>query len=118
MNQAGMGIGLGFGMAGMMQQTVAQGMGQQSTASPQPPASAIPASPIAVAAGTAASTEEAPFGRCGNCSAPLKEGAKFCMKCGTKVPPKAPEFIFCPECGTKLDGTAAFCTECGAMIQP
>ena len=116
-NQAGMGVGMGFGMAGMMQQTVAQGMSpqpQQAPAAPVPPAAPMAA---AGAAGAVASAgQQAPFGCCAECSAPLKENAKFCVKCGAKVPPKEPVISFCPQCGTRIEGPAGFCPECGTKL--
>lgn len=49
---------------------------------------------------------------CVNCGAPLREGAKFCGKCGTKVE----EAAFCTECGAKLFPGEAFCTACGTPV--
>ena len=116
-NQAGMGVGMGFGMAGMMQQTVAQGMSQQPQ---QAPAASVPGAVPSAAAGAAgaaaADIQEAPFGGCAECGAPLKENAKFCVKCGAKVPPKEPAVSFCPQCGTKIEGPAGFCPECGTKL--
>ena len=47
---------------------------------------------------------------CPECGAELKEGAKFCMECGTSIP----QVKECPECGTELPVKAKFCYECGA----
>lgn len=47
--------------------------------------------------------------QCKKCGAELMDGAKFCMKCGTKVEQE----ILCPQCGTKLPADAAFCFSCG-----
>lgn len=117
MNQAGMGIGVGFGMAGMMQQTVAQGMSQQPTPAPVPPSPApTPAPPAAVPLAADGTGGGAPFGLCAECGAPLKENAKFCVKCGAKVPPKEPAVSFCPQCGVKIEGPAGFCPECGTKL--
>ena len=49
---------------------------------------------------------------CLNCGAALREGAKFCGKCGTKVE----EAAFCTECGAKLFPGEAFCTACGTPV--
>ena len=52
---------------------------------------------------------------CLNCGRELKEGAKFCPGCGTKVETEAPKMknIFCSYCGTKLEADALFCSKCG-----
>lgn len=57
--------------------------------------------------------------KCGKCSNELKEGAKFCPKCGQKVevafqPSKG---FFCPKCGRKLANGAQFCSGCGAQLK-
>ena len=53
--------------------------------------------------------------RCPQCSNELKEGAKFCTKCGHKLalPPPIP----CPHCQNLLSPTAKFCTKCGTNLQ-
>ncbi|NLK65626.1 MAG: zinc ribbon domain-containing protein [Tissierellia bacterium] len=55
---------------------------------------------------------------CMNCKADLREGAKFCQVCGTKVPVKQKSKIsqakFCIKCGAPLKKGAKFCTKCGA----
>ena len=54
---------------------------------------------------------------CINCKADLREGAKFCQVCGTKVPVKQKSKIaqakFCIKCGAPLKKGAKFCTNCG-----
>lgn len=54
---------------------------------------------------------------CINCKADLREGAKFCQVCGTKVPVKQKSKIaqakFCIKCGAPLKRGAKFCTKCG-----
>ena len=56
--------------------------------------------------------------KCMNCKADLREGAKFCQVCGTKVPLKQKSKItqakFCISCGAPLKKGAKFCTKCGA----
>jgi ribosomal protein L40E len=56
--------------------------------------------------------------KCMNCKADLREGAKFCQACGTKVPLKQKSKItqakFCIKCGAPLKKGAKFCTKCGA----
>ncbi len=51
---------------------------------------------------------------CSKCGAPLREGVKFCTKCGAKV--GAERDAFCGECGAKLAADDAFCPECGAPV--
>jgi ribosomal protein L40E len=46
---------------------------------------------------------------CGECTADLPDGAKFCLECGAKVLPKG----VCLECNAKLPEAARFCPECG-----
>lgn len=61
---------------------------------------------------------------CKNCGADLKEGARFCIKCGTKVDESAntvtqnpaPQKRHCINCGKELSDTARFCTGCGTKI--
>lgn len=64
---------------------------------------------------------------CPTCGAPLKEGAAFCINCGTPVTapqPQAPaeakpaeaapaEGETCKNCGAPLQPEDAFCTNCG-----
>ena len=52
---------------------------------------------------------------CPNCNKEVKENAKFCRYCGTKIE-KEPEFIYCDDCGAKLEAGATFCEECGANL--
>jgi class 3 adenylate cyclase len=44
---------------------------------------------------------------CPKCEFQNREGAKFCLKCGSKFEMK------CPECGRSLPPEAFFCDECG-----
>ena len=51
--------------------------------------------------------------KCNKCDSELKEGMKFCFKCGTKVvtiPDK------CSGCGAKIKKDMKFCYECGAKV--
>ena len=50
---------------------------------------------------------------CMNCKAELKEGAKFCSRCGIQVK----WAVYCSDCGTGLDTDAEFCFECGAVVK-
>ena len=57
---------------------------------------------------------------CRECGAALREGAKFCPSCGSKVPQPTPSPAgrarFCRECGSPLREEAKFCPLCGTMI--
>lgn len=63
-------------------------------------------------------------GVCKNCGADLKEGARFCIKCGAKTEETVntqaqntePQKKHCANCGKQLSDTARFCTGCGAKI--
>ena len=48
---------------------------------------------------------------CPNCGSAVKDDAKFCPECGTKL------LTACPECGAKVKPGAKFCGECGASLQ-
>ena len=50
---------------------------------------------------------------CPNCSAPLREGAKFCNSCGEKVD-GGEKRKFCSSCGAPIPSGSLFCDECGA----
>lgn len=54
--------------------------------------------------------------KCSKCGAELKQGAKFCVKCGTPVAQSKNSIATCPECGAELKPNAKFCTKCGAKI--
>ena len=57
--------------------------------------------------------EQAPAAKCAGCGAALPQNAKFCLECGEKVAPAAPEnMIACPQCG-KVVAKGKFCLECG-----
>ena len=45
---------------------------------------------------------------CKKCGAELKDGAKFCHVCGTKIGPE-----ICNKCGAELPKDAKFCPKCG-----
>ena len=51
---------------------------------------------------------------CRNCGAELRDGAKFCEACGSKVPEEKPAKFFCTSCGKELSSDALFCPFCGA----
>lgn len=47
--------------------------------------------------------------KCPNCKAELRDGAKFCTKCGQKIS----QAVACISCGAELKPGAKFCTKCG-----
>ena len=49
--------------------------------------------------------------RCPNCGNILKENAKFCPECGTKVVKS------CSSCGAPLEDGAKFCSQCGEKVE-
>ncbi|HSR11087.1 MAG TPA: adenylate/guanylate cyclase domain-containing protein [Thermodesulfobacteriota bacterium] len=48
--------------------------------------------------------------RCPRCRTENKEGAKFCLECGSRFE------IACPQCGRPLPASAKFCDECGRQL--
>ena len=48
---------------------------------------------------------------CSSCGTPRKEGATFCVTCGTAFGPPPPRF--CRQCGEALAPGTLFCTSCG-----
>jgi class 3 adenylate cyclase/tetratricopeptide (TPR) repeat protein len=48
--------------------------------------------------------------RCNTCEADNREGARFCDKCGAKLPP------LCPSCGAENRPNAKFCDSCGSAL--
>lgn len=59
--------------------------------------------------------------KCPNCGNELKEGAKFCGKCGTKIAVEEKlsvdtSYFKCPSCGNNLKPSAKFCGKCGTAI--
>ena len=57
---------------------------------------------------------------CPNCHAEMKEGTRFCVKCGTKLeqPPQPVFPKFCIKCGAPLREGVKFCTKCGSKVEP
>ena len=55
---------------------------------------------------------------CPKCNNPLREGAKFCTKCGEKIAQVAQSTTsnVCPQCGATLKEGAKFCTKCGCKL--
>ncbi len=52
--------------------------------------------------------------KCPYCNAELREGAKFCAKCGQKISQPA----VCISCGAELRAGAKFCGKCGTRQAP
>jgi ribosomal protein L40E len=56
--------------------------------------------------------------KCPNCDNELKDTAKFCGKCGTKIEQAAPAANVCISCGNELKPDAKFCGKCGSKQEP
>lgn len=58
---------------------------------------------------------------CKNCGANIKEGARFCPKCGAEVTLQEQnteqEITYCAKCGAANKPGATFCTKCGQKIE-
>ena len=61
--------------------------------------------------------------KCPKCGAELKEGQKFCMKCGTRVDvnpqpaaKQADASEVCPNCGSPVKPSQKFCVKCGTPL--
>ena len=60
--------------------------------------------------------------KCSKCGNELKEGQKFCTKCGTPVnvqtqsTVKQMDTAVCPKCGNPLKPGQKFCTKCGTPV--
>ena len=48
--------------------------------------------------------------KCPECQHDNPDNAKFCRKCGTKLP------SCCPNCGNPVEPGDSFCMECGAKL--
>ncbi|MBN1259081.1 MAG: zinc-ribbon domain-containing protein, partial [Anaerolineae bacterium] len=48
---------------------------------------------------------------CPSCGTPLREGARFCAKCGASL--AGPAKKFCRYCGAELRSGSRFCPKCG-----
>jgi membrane protease subunit (stomatin/prohibitin family) len=109
----GAALGVGFGMAGMMQQagaSAAPGQGQpqggpgDGQSAPGDLKGTAPPSDQSADEGGITCSEcgkvVAPGKFCAECGAKLDAGSKFCEKCGHQLSQGAK---FCPECGTKTD---------------
>jgi len=90
---AGVGLGLGMTIPGMLQQAM-----QQPQQAPGQQAVAAPAVPEI---------------KCAECGADAPSNAKFCPGCGKPMP----QTKHCTECGAELSAGAKFCAACGAKTQ-
>ncbi len=102
----GAALGVGFGMAGMMQQA-GQGQGAPP-ASGQQAGQAVPGE-LKGNAATAEQSADKDLVTCSECGKTVSPG-KFCSECGAKLDPGTK---FCEKCGHKLSQGAKFCPECG-----
>jgi RNA polymerase subunit RPABC4/transcription elongation factor Spt4 len=102
----GAALGVGFGMAGMMQQA-----GQAQGAPPTPGQGADQSAPGDLK-GTAPQADQSTGGdtvTCAECDKVVAPG-KFCAECGAKLDAGSK---FCEKCGGNLSQGAKFCPECG-----
>ena len=53
---------------------------------------------------------------CPKCGLPVKEGAKFCAACGTRMPQQLINNIICSVCGNSVSAGAKFCNVCGTAV--
>jgi membrane protease subunit (stomatin/prohibitin family) len=109
----GAGLGVGFGMANMFQQSAS---GQGSAPSPQGGYLQGTSVPAAQGQVQGAASAPAPGGgvagtgvKCGACGATVAPG-KFCSSCGQSL---APAKRFCTSCGAEIPGGGKFCSGCG-----
>lgn len=93
-NLAGLGVGLGAGVA--MGQTFAGALATENN-------------PRVAKNKPKAEKEEKMT--CPKCGAKISAKDKFCPECGTPLNKK------CPECGTAIKAGAKFCPECGAKVK-
>lgn len=112
MNQAGMGLGMGVGMANVFTQNMGGAFNaapQQNAPLNQPAPTSQPASSASPNAGAAEMVQ------CTACKAMVAAGSAFCNQCGEKIV-KPPENKFCTECGSKVAADSKFCNNCGHKI--
>ncbi|MDJ0762863.1 MAG: SPFH domain-containing protein [Myxococcota bacterium] len=102
----GAALGVGFGMAGMMQQghNTAPDKHQQQHSHSQP----------GQVKGSEASSSPETI-TCSACGASVGKG-KFCAACGTPLTSGTPE-KYCSNCGSRLDKGTKFCKDCGTKVE-
>ena len=98
---AGLGLGVGMGAGGAFGQMAGQ-MAQNFGISGQ----TYPAQAERQQENAAESVT-----KCPGCGKPYKEGARFCLECGT------PLAAACPKCNAALEHGAKFCPACGEKLQ-
>ena len=101
----GAALGVGFGMAGMMQQGQQQQQGPAPNQAQQGNLQGNQTPDGGAAEGAGVTCPEckkvvAPGKFCAECGKPLAQGPKFCSNCGSKMGDAAK---FCPECGQKTE---------------
>ncbi len=52
---------------------------------------------------------------CPSCKNEIRDGIKFCNKCGAKIEPATK--LICPNCGKELKPGQKFCSGCGTKIE-
>ncbi|UKS25946.1 SPFH domain-containing protein [Paenibacillus sp. HWE-109] len=117
MANAGIGLGLGFGMMGQLGGAISN-ISNNTIRQPVPtPEANVPCKHC-----SSANSPDAKFcGECGQkmqstkpcykCNAENKENAKFCSECGTAI-----GIISCPSCNHELTAGSRFCPECGTSL--
>jgi membrane protease subunit (stomatin/prohibitin family) len=120
-------VGMGMGMAGQVAAAPSQapyqapeapnfagapvGSAGYPVADAAPASTAAAATPPAAAAPTADAAPTAPATvACPSCQAQVREGAKFCDSCGTKMQAQ------CANCQSELRPGAKFCDSCGTAV--
>lgn len=109
----GAALGVGFGMAGMLQQQQQPGTGRPADQGP----AGFPQGQQSggVAAGQVQGTSDTPEQQgveCPECKKVVSPG-KFCAECGKPLA-RAPKF--CAGCGHELNSSVKFCPECGVKV--
>lgn len=111
--QMGAGMGMGMMMPQMMQQQMYPGMmqqpmmGQPMMQQPMQQQPMMQQAPAAVAA---------PGVACPSCKTEVPQGAKFCLNCGTAMPPPMPAVVTCSGCQAQLPAGSKFCANCGTKL--
>jgi membrane protease subunit (stomatin/prohibitin family) len=100
----GGGMGMGMMMPQMMQNAFNANQQQVPQQAPPPQQAPVQQAPAPATTPLAASVH------CPSCQAPVPDGAKFCMGCGTKMQTD------CPSCHSALTPGAKFCMNCGTKV--
>lgn len=90
------------------------------SASPAAAPATIAVAPASASATIPAAPAPATQRVCVSCAAPLRQGARFCSRCGVTQPvvpaPAAERRSFCDMCGSPLMAGSQFCTACGEPV--